>query len=600
MKKTLFTLIGAWCCLAAMAQWSDDPTVNNQITPENYSFYDSGFAVSKDGTSYIVFNKPIADGDTYYTATFLQIVTKDGVKLFPDEGKVISHYRTLTFTMVNSLVYADNDGNALIFVSDLRHSDSNGLNYTVYKVSPTGELLWGNDGVDLERGSTSYPEANIKAVQLEDRSYVFAWSRSPGGNSLDVIVDRLSKDGAFLWDEPLVLPSSAWPKLSNAGNNQVLLTYAKGSSSAITVRKIDFDGTSVWPQGEVQVYRGGFTIPALEGVFNVTSDEKGGVFVSWYDDRNNTKRESAYVSHVKSNGQFGYTTNGSGDIKVGYGKEIYRQFVPRTVYDKTNDVLFVLWRETDANAGYVRIVLQKLSADGELLFDSNGQQVAEADHPESIGYYSLQNGKAGQVAVFYAYSYYPYQDVVNIAALYDNEGNYLWSNLPPNNALQTGILVAAYRPQKLALEGNKDSFISSRLVNEKFWVTLWTDYRFSSSISEGGTLFLQRVNIDGTLGPWTGESAIQLPSATSNDLTVNPSVIKGSTQFSFNNPNAGNVNISVYTLSGQKAAVVFNGKLSAGTQTIPWNAKAAQLSKGTYIVGITTSEGSKSVKVVII
>jgi hypothetical protein len=600
MKKTLLTFIGALCCMAAMAQWSDDPAVNNQITPANYPFYESGFAVSKDGTSYIVIKKPIEGGGTYYTATFLQIVTKEGVKLFPDEGKLISHYRTLSFGMVGSLVYADNDGNALIFVSDLRNSTSNGLNYTVYKVSPTGELLWGENGIDLERGSTSNPEANIKAIQLEDGSYVFAWSRSPGGNNLNVIVDRLSRDGAFLWDAPIELISSSYPKLSNAGNNQVFLTYTKGANRALTVRKIDFDGSSVWPQEEVQVYRGGFTIPPLESVFNVTSDEKGGVFVSWYDDRNNTNRESTYVSHVKSNGQFGfYTTDGNGDIKVGYGKDIYRQFSPRTVYDKINDVLFVLWKETNSNQAYVRLVIQKLSADGELLFDLDGLQVAEANHPESIGYYSLQEGKSGGIAVFYAYSYYPYHDAVNLAALYDGEGNYLWSDLPQDDSPEEGILVSSFIPQTESIRGNKEGFTPSRLVDGKYWVTLWTDYRFASDLSDG-TLFVQRVNIDGTLGPWTEETAIQRPSVISNDLTVNPSVIKGETQFVFNNSNAGNVNISVYTLSGQKAAVVFNGKLSAGTQTISWNAKAAQLSTGTYIVGITTSEGSKSVKVVII
>jgi hypothetical protein len=512
--------------------------------------------------------------------------------------------------MINSLLFADNDGNALIFVSDLRHSAGSNLNYTVYKVSPTGELLWGNDGIDLERGETSSVEACIKAIQVEDGSYILAWQRGGSSGPMNVIVERLSRNGEFLWDAPLVLPTSTYPKLVNAGNNQAILVYAKGSNSALTVRKIDFDGSSVW-SSDVQVYKGNYTIPTLEHIYYVTPDDKGGVFVGWYDDHNNTNRESAYVSYVKANGQLGfYTTSGSGEIKLGYGQDYLRQFAPRAVYDKTTDALYAVWRETNSSQSYVRIVIQKLSSDGELLWDIDGIQVAESFHPESVSYYTIQKEKAGRIAVFYAFSYYPYFEAINIAALYDDEGNSIWpnehkvslniDNPEPITDQLTGILVSSFLPPTTSITGNKEGFASSPLIDGKYWLTLWEDYRDSSSLSSGGALFMQRVNIDGTLGPWTGQLAIQLPSVTSNGLTVNPSVIKGDTQFIFDNPKTGTVNISVYSLSGQKVAVVYDGKMDAGAQTISWNAKAARLSTGTYIIGVTTNEGSKSVKVVVI
>jgi hypothetical protein len=591
MKKTLLTVFGFLSCIVAMAQWSDDPDVNNRITPDDYLFYDCGFATTKDGLSYVVFEKPITTDELSGTATFLQIITKDGVKLFPDEGKLISHYRTLTYTMINSLVFADNDGNALIFVSDLRHSSASDLSYTVYKVSPTGELLWGANGVDLGRGVTSSIEAGIKAIQLEDGSYILAWQRLNNDHAvMGVVIERLSKDGELLWETPLEIKGTtenSYPKLVNAGNNQFILVYIKGSSRALTARKIDFDGESVWSE-EVCVYRGSYTIPALESVFDVTSDNQGGVFVNWYDDRSNTKKESAYVSYVKSNGQFGFsTTDNSGEVRVGYAN--FRQFASRTAYDQASNSLYVVWRESNAGESYRRFVIQKLAITGELLWDPDGIQIVEADHPESLGYYTIQNAGAGKFAVFYMYSYYPYRDTYSIAALLDGEtGESLWT-----------IPFATYLPNQASSKGNKDSLVSSLLIKNKYWLTLWTDYRESSDLYHG-SLYIQRVNLDGTLGSQEeDETAIQIPAMKNNDFTVTPSLIKETALFTVNNPQAGNVNISLYSAAGQKVATVYDGQLNAGTHTLPWNAKTAHLGSGIYIVKLITTEGNKSTHIII-
>ena len=71
----------------------------------------------------------------------------------------------------------DKDGNAIVVVHDLRNSPSEEqlLSYTIYKVSPEGEMLWGNEGLSIDGGISYETSAAMKVIQLEDGSYVFAW-----------------------------------------------------------------------------------------------------------------------------------------------------------------------------------------------------------------------------------------------------------------------------------------------------------------------------------------------------------------------------------------------------------------------------------------
>lgn len=95
-----------------------------------------------------------------------------------------------------------------------------------------------------------------------------------------------------------------YPYLINSGDNQFILVYAKGSNQDLYARKIDFDGTSVWPE-DTRIYRGGFGSIPLWTILNVQPSGDGGVILSWNDDRYYTNTESAYLSYVKPNGELG-------------------------------------------------------------------------------------------------------------------------------------------------------------------------------------------------------------------------------------------------------------------------------------------------------
>ncbi|MDR1610859.1 MAG: T9SS type A sorting domain-containing protein [Candidatus Symbiothrix sp.] len=567
----MFTLIGLLTSWAITAQWSDDPLVNNQLTQERESIYLFDHGVTKDGLSYIVFNRLVNEN----IATFLQIVDREGVKLFPGDGKLISNEETWTFLLVGQLLFVDKDGNALLPVADCKNSDAEGLSYRVYKVSPAGEHLWSPEGVTLGSPIADGFESKMNIIQLEDSSYVFTYIREENSNLPKIQLKHVSKNGELLESRELQENGVRYdyPYLANTGYGQFALVYIR--AGVLLAQKFDFDLTSIWTQ-PVRIYAGGFPGVPLQNVISVHPDPQGGVFVAWHDDRDGNNVESVHIAHVKENGDLGFTGNTGGE-KVSYAN--YRGLRPQIAYNEKNDCLYAIWYEINSGQTYQRLVIQKIARSGELLWETEGLLIQETNREEII-HYSIHS-EEDQVAVFYLIQH-GHADMSAFATLIDGTtGNFVWTD------------------EKVEFSTNvsrKVKLFSSPLIAGSYWLTIWGDNRDGVS-NDYPPLYMQKVNRDASLGGIP--TAIRPLHKAETTFGVKPSYVKESTQFSFENPKAGTVDISIYTLSGQKAATVFHGKAAQGALRIPW-VKPAALSSGIYIVRLTDAEGTmKTTRIII-
>lgn len=576
MKKVLLTLVLIAGCMSALAQWTDDTYENNRITPKDMRMYDSDFKVTPDGLTYFVINRPL-NGNI---ATSLQIIKKDGTLMFPEEGKIISQELTNSFTVINDLIMVDKDNNALLAVQDCRNSNETDLDwsYSIYKVSPTGENLWGEKGIDIEDGHGNDFEAAIRMIQLEDGSYVFAWMVM-NGNVMGIKLQRRSNSGELIWNEEIAdseVPNQ-YPYLTKAGNNQFCLVYAKGSNLDIMVRKYDFDGTAIWAQ-DTRVYRGGFGSIPLHVILRVAEDPNGGVFVGWNDDRNFTNKESTFVSYVKPDGSLAFSKGEEGE-QVGYSD--YRGFSPEMLYDQTENCLYIVWRETSGNQKFQRIMAQKMAMTGELKWGSEGIEVSPLDE-KAVAYYSIQSAGPGQIAAFYMLNHtLGYGDARAYASRIDKDGNTVWES----PAMFTSCVT------------NRASLKSSLLIDNDYWLTLWDDERkFTEDPEEktNGKAYMQKVNIDGTYGTSSIRTA-----QTAAAFNVYPSVVNDQAVFTFSVEEAGTTNLSIYNLAGQKVSTVYENQLEKGTHEFTWNANTAGLASGTYIATLTTTESIQSIRLIV-
>ena len=373
MKKTLLIVVAAvLSCISAVAQWNSNNAVNMLAWPEGKSYYSNEMKMAPDGSVWLAVNHPSVNG----VATSLQLFDANGNKKFA-EPLLVSDYPSRTWTSCSQILFVDRDGNAIVAVYDWRMGATDFEGYTVYKVSPEGEFLWGEDGITLEGENVYDLVAAMSICQLADGSYVFAWMHNRDGNfnMMSIEMQRISAEGEMLWNAEDVrlydeTSNYMYPYVIDGGNNQVIMLYAKGSSQDLYARKLDFDGSTVWNK-DTRIYNGGWGSIPIWTILDVHPTGDGGFIVSWNDDRFYTEIESAYMAYVKSNGELGFSAD-NGQI---LGLAGWRSLHVKSYYDKASDSFYAIWNECSSSQSWSRMVGQRISKEGDLLWGENAVEL---------------------------------------------------------------------------------------------------------------------------------------------------------------------------------------------------------------------------------
>lgn len=547
MKKFLLAMAGLALACTASADWST--TVNDPVKlfPTGTNSYATDTRVSPDGTMWsYIYHPNTKDAESEMDIEHvvyeyrLQHYDKQGNPEFGELGMLVSDYSNWSYTVVDDLLYVDKEGNAILAVSDCRNSQDSKKSYTAYKVSPTGEMLWGENGVALT--DPMNPDgfvAWMDITELTDGSIVFAWMvmNDDSSNSTYIYMQRLNKAGEPQWDlEKVAMKDeiTGYPNLVSSDDNTFIMVYGRTSSKLLYARKMDFEAESVWGK-DVRIYRGGWGQTPLQTLLTVVPSGDGGVLVSWTDDRAATQCESAYLSYVTSDGELGFAgASDEADVKLSY--DGWRCFNLRACPAADGSGFYAFWRRTDGNQRFQGMQAQKVSKDGTLLWGDNGLEIEPAI-VTTWGYTACQPTSDGGLCVFYE-EYRDWYDQQCYAYRVDGEGKEVWN---------TGSV-----PCSVELRG------ATQLSAQEFgktgeWLLSWTDGGTSAE-DKGETYMVTRFNEDGTFGiPSAGVSVIESYAET---LRFNGSDICGNV--------ADGTEVTIYSIDGVSVATsVFSaGKAS--------------------------------------
>ena len=578
MKTLKISLLFLLVSMSAVAQWSNDPARALWINDDNEYFYSYDLAQAPNGNTWFYLN---GTGDTHW----VQLYDSTGVALLGEEPMLVSDYRDRLTGYIGQNLFVDREGNAIVVVSDLRYSpeDDELGTYTAYKISQTGEMLWGEDGVAVDNGIGASINAFMGITQLGDGSYVFTWTYSDYNQTIfSVDIQRISSDGELLWDpaetrltDPNGKITYFWPYVVDAGMGQCILVYTKGSSLELYARKLDFDGTPVWSE-DTRIYRGGFPSTPLWTHLNVEPSGDGGVIMTWYDDRNSTDIESIYMSYVKSNGELGFSEGDQG-LKLGYSE--LRALSTTCKYDPASDSFIALWRESTSGQGAYRVVAQSVSKQGELLWGEYGLELEPLMESTDYGDLSLQYGKEGEIAAFYMKrNTLEYGNIdVRMQRINTLDGTLVWD--------ESKVITDTVSPTY------KTDLIVTTMEYHDFAVFGWDD-RGVTSDPDYKRLYLQRVNYDGTVGK-RGDATVEKVDREQTDFYA----ISDGEQVHFvvNAKETVPATISIYNVNGTFVAQPYNGVLRNGTQYVEWHAPC----KGVYLAVFTTPQKREAIKSVI-
>ena len=500
MKIFILTfLLMIFTMTEGMTQWTSNASDNTVISNAASDQATPKIATTSDGGCYITW----FDNSVPNYSVYLQKLDRHGVPQFPNNGLLISNHTQNTFLQDFNIDVDANDNAVLVF-TDLRNGSQ--LNPFAYLISPTGNFLWGANGISLTDSTTIVQ--NIPVVTTtSDGNFVFAWQYISGGNRI-IAMQKLNSAGVKQWGSaPKKLRGTGaerweYARLIKSNSGNVIMSWivylgniVTTSSTKLFTQKFDVNGNGLWtaPQDTVQNIG---RIYGLSYIPTLVSDGQDGAVYTWTDDRDVNTRSSVWVQRFNSTGAAQFPKNGTEATTLSTNQH----YSPSTTYLPSTGETVTFWTETNGAQTVVGgLYGQKFDAAGNQQWGTSGKEFKAMDNNQLSFISALSNDTS--VVVSYSESQFA-------------SANTLVKGLktgPSSESLWTGNIITAA------------SFLSSKvrrqsaMDNTSGMVTMvWSDNRSGS-----GDILAQNINLDGTLGQltldvtlgieamWNGASQVQ-------------------------------------------------------------------------------------------
>ncbi len=467
MKK--FNLLGLiiLLCIGLYAQWSGDSSMNLMIDDETGEQAIPKVAVNQIGMTYISwFSSASGNYDVK-----LQRLDSTGYAIWNEGGIVVSAHEQMSW-LTDWDMKMDNDNHAILTFQDIRNNENN--NVYAYRVSPSGDFIWGGDGLELSN-STAF-DVSPKIGITDQNNAIISWQAD------DVIrIQKISPTGELLFgDDGIVLEEAgitySWPQIIPMSDDTFILKYFKDTGQPwaptrhIYAQKFDENGNPLWTSETAITTAGG--ISAWTQVMPIVKDNNDGFYIAWHEDRDQDNLSEVYLQHIESDSNVFFQENG---IEICLNT-VQNHFYPKLTYFPEDDILIAAWSEMDGNQNQRGISAQKINATGDLLWGDNALTIVPLSNND-VQITDIQKSE-NDFAIFYSTNL----GGVNInlhATGCDLDGNFVWN--------EPQLLVSDAVGEKL------HKVVSPLQFNQ--WIYVWVDRRSGSS-----DIYAQNITLNGTLG----------------------------------------------------------------------------------------------------
>jgi len=371
MKKILFLLI-ILIPTFVFSQFSCDYSANTQFTNLTADNILPHLVTDSNGNTYISWYA--ANANTY--SMNLQLIDADGNKLWTND-LVISTFLTDTWVTDYSII-VDNENNCILAFNDYRNSATFvEQDISVYKISPSGEMLWGTNGITF----TNPTEVDIfpHLLVTPTNQIIVAWANY----NYFITLQKLSTSGELLWGADGIIfkdsdPTIRYqrPEILNADDENIFLIWTHETGNTmypnknIYLQKLNSNGetvlsvpTQIYANGDIPIY----ISPTAK------SDNAHGAYITWICFVNGVLQ--SFVNHVDVNGNLTMPENG---IAMQDNTNFMRTMPTLSIDKPTNDVC-VFWKQSNLNESQNGIYGQKFDANGQKLWNDGIEYIPLSD-----------------------------------------------------------------------------------------------------------------------------------------------------------------------------------------------------------------------------
>lgn len=290
MKKAIL-FFSVLTSFSSFAQWTENYAENTLVSNSDTSDIQS--IGTNDGKTYIVYwQNPT---DNYVLKA--QLLDAQGNQLFGADGMIVNNTADMATYTVTSDQAVDEDGN--LFISFTATQSTNGY---VHKISPTGEQLWGAEGIDL--GTNGY---DTKLLPTNDGGVIVGWA---GGNNRGNI-QKFDETGNPVWDEPVLVnlgnsntTVGEMALLSDGSFVVIAHLRGNGTTSTLWAQRYSADGAEMWDNA-IQLSE---NTTAWNRRYELSQDGDV-VFLGYFSAANN--RFDSYLQRINPDGTTPWGMNGA-------------------------------------------------------------------------------------------------------------------------------------------------------------------------------------------------------------------------------------------------------------------------------------------------
>jgi len=600
MKKFYLLLLLLIVPTILSAQWSEDPSDNMQLSVENDTALASYIVPDHAGNYYVFYY--IKEPEPQNFVVYLHKLDTDGNKLWGDGGIKISDNPFDTWISKSSLI-VDDDNNAIIAFEDNRDENVSRI-VNLYKISPNGEFLWGENGIQLPaEESAAYLSPQI--VQTSDNNYTIASHKlTNSGEDGSIMLYRVNSNGEVLTTKEITHHYDVsdewidiWPNIVPLEEGNVMLFWNAIQTGIDTVpggwgsrrllcQKFNSNLEPAWQDSLVLIDPPTFNAFRLDHSVQYVPDTSNGIYFVWFDNRE--FNANVHLNHISTDGVRAF---GEPGLEITASSENCSNMTPYAHFDASQNTVFMYWIEECIKINYrgsrygeYGVGANKYMAGKETWeWGNEGLDIMPVEcyfSPEIIKASSLNDGNHQVVFIT--------NNGVSIeAGLMNTDGQTPLTFIPLSYEVDDNSEV-----QKLL--GKNDIQITN-LANDQ-WVATWYDViqvKDDYSPVNLYKLYAQNLNTDGTLGPkpvGVAEKDIEI----NPDLLIYPNPVTNNINIKLDEKAIGKLEINIYTASG--AFVMQINEQAPADNILSFNVE--NLAKGVYVAKIKIGENLRTFKFV--
>ncbi|MDD4602891.1 MAG: T9SS type A sorting domain-containing protein [Bacteroidales bacterium] len=594
MKKRTLFLIGSLIIMVnvAMAQWVSDPSANTLLAGVDSAYaYGEMVGNSNDSASYLLYYKSTLPKAPFFNL-YLQKIDYHGYRKFGNDGILIDPGPNRTW--VSGVAVVPNQ-DSCVYVAYSKVQFYPGPEDTVNaiflnKLTKNGVKMWGDEGVQISKGSTACSSFSPYLLVTEDNQVCIGYITidsvgTPIGNFQNVILKKLSATGTLIWEYtfPREFAEFNWGVSMYPTANGNIMAICRHDSTdfsdtsflqSLWAQKIDANGLPLFAHPKNILSYPKYTGDYPMTMVHVERNSEDGFYVGVAYDQGAVSIQT-FIQHIDADANTLFPE--PVPVVIDAATDLERADFGIRYLPETQELL-VVWAEKNFSTHTASILGQKISSTGTRIWGDSAKElypkVSMLD--STYAFLTLRKSGINESILFFMKRITSSAAIFSYANKLDPDGNSVWG--------KTTLLSNK--------SGNNVALLALEEVGNQ-WVAYYTD-QMDTTYSHlcKGQLFGQNIFNNGSIGVGVKEIVPVLSS-----LTVYPNPASGNISVDFELETSSNIQAALWSQDGRMIRNWEFSNVSVGKSHLSFDVKG--IPDGLYILRLFNGTKSSTIKVMI-